>query len=315
MVTGHLPFRGGTGGTMMEAILNHPPVPAVRLNPDVPVQLDAILAKCLEKDCELRYQHAADLGSDLKRLKRDLSSQSGSFPAPDLSHSSFPPIALPEPEPRQRPKSLKIAAVAGAVVLIAGAVYWRAHSPGPLVGESGPLVVRPLASLAGAENMPAFSPDGNTVAFSWDGPNEDNRDIYLKLIDSGEPLRLTSSPQYDTGPIFSPDGRRIAFSTLSGRHLGIQLHRLRHSDAGWNGTAGGGRMGERLVAGRQIAGDRVGGQGRTGAVPGRGRHGRGGPSPQAGRPLRSDADGAPRGNRPLLARWQVAVRVGAEERL
>ena len=225
MVTGHLPFRGGTGGTMMEAILNHPPVPAVRLNPDVPVQLDAILAKCLEKDCELRYQHAADLGSDLKRLKRDLSSQSGSFPAPDLSHSSFPPIALPEPEPRQRPKSLKIAAVAGAVVLIAGAVYWRAQSPGPLVGESGPLVVRPLASLAGAENMPAFSPDGNTVAFSWDGPNEDNRDIYLKLIDSGEPLRLTSSPQYDTGPIFSPDGRRLVFT------------RFRDAISGFNSTA------------------------------------------------------------------------------
>jgi Tol biopolymer transport system component len=63
--------------------------------------------------------------------------------------------------------------------------------------------------------MPAFAPDGSAVAYSWDGPGEDNRDIYLKLIDSGEPLRLTRHLHHDTAPIFSPDRRRIAFTRFN----------------------------------------------------------------------------------------------------
>src|SRR3954447_2519842 len=75
MVTGRLPFRGSTSGTMLEAILHQAPVPVVRLNPDIPEQLEAIIEKCLEKDRDMRYQHASDLLSDLKRLKRDLQSR------------------------------------------------------------------------------------------------------------------------------------------------------------------------------------------------------------------------------------------------
>ena len=81
--------------------------------------------------------------------------------------------------------------------------------------------MRPLTTLPGAETLPAFSPDGNTVAFSWNGPAEDNRDIYVQMIDSGEPLRLTTNPNFDTGPIFSPDGRRIAFSRFTDAMAGF----------------------------------------------------------------------------------------------
>ena len=97
MVTGHLPFRGSTGGTMLEAILHQAPVPAVRLNPDVPEQLEAIIAKCLEKDREMRYQHAADIGCDLKRLKRDLESQQ------HLSTSAYVEAPMPEGSVRMAP--------------------------------------------------------------------------------------------------------------------------------------------------------------------------------------------------------------------
>jgi Tol biopolymer transport system component len=101
------------------------------------------------------------------------------------------------------------------VALIGSALYWRVHTPSQPGEADGPIVVRPLAVLPGAETLPAFAPEGNAIAFSWDGPTEDNRDIYVKLIDSGDPLRLTTHTDFDTGPIFSRDARRIAFSRFS----------------------------------------------------------------------------------------------------
>src|ERR1700758_1159542 len=74
MATGALPFRGESTGLVFESILNRAPVPAVRLNPEVAPDLERIIAKCLEKDRNLRYQHASDIRTDLQRLKRDTES-------------------------------------------------------------------------------------------------------------------------------------------------------------------------------------------------------------------------------------------------
>jgi Tol biopolymer transport system component len=238
MATGHLPFRGSTAGLAMESILRHVPMPAVRLNPDIPERLDHIIEKCLEKEREMRYQHASEIVSDLKRLKRDLDSPrfappslyAAADPASGAATATAPaltqaPVLMQQDTGglpgRRRRNVLTIVGAIVAVAVIAGTLYWRLHPSFRSSAEDVPIVVRPFTNLRGAEAMPAFSPDGNTVAYSWNGPAEDNRDIYVKLIDSGEPLRLTTNPDFDTGPIFSPDGRRIAFSRINDTTAGF----------------------------------------------------------------------------------------------
>jgi eukaryotic-like serine/threonine-protein kinase len=77
MATGRQAFNGETTAVIFHKILAEDPAPVTRLNPDLPLELDRIITKCLEKDCDLRYQHASDIRADLKRLKRDTSSGRG----------------------------------------------------------------------------------------------------------------------------------------------------------------------------------------------------------------------------------------------
>jgi len=117
MTTGTLPFRGESTGLVFESILNRAPVPVVRLNPDVAPDLERIIAKCLEKDRNLRYQHASDIRTDLQRLKRD-------------TESSRLLVAI-QPEATSRPRaSLKvIVGVALVLVLMAAGGYFYFRHP------------------------------------------------------------------------------------------------------------------------------------------------------------------------------------------
>ena len=123
MATGQLPFRGDSTATIFDAILNRAAVPAVRLNPDLPPRLEDILNKALEKDRNLRYQHAADVRADLNRLKRDTDT--------DTSARGSASSA----EPRSIKRRYGTPALAGLVVvlLLAAGVWLRTPLPPPRV--------------------------------------------------------------------------------------------------------------------------------------------------------------------------------------
>jgi TolB-like protein/predicted Ser/Thr protein kinase len=115
MCTGTLPFRGASSGVIFKAILDVAPTPAVRLNPDVPPKLEDIIHKALEKDRNLRYQHATDVRTDLQRLKRDTESGKSAATVAEAGASTH-----------SRRLLWRLVA-SGAAVLIVGAAFlaWR----------------------------------------------------------------------------------------------------------------------------------------------------------------------------------------------
>jgi eukaryotic-like serine/threonine-protein kinase len=118
MATGALPFRGESSGVIFKAILDGTPTPAVRLNPDLPAEFERIINKCLEKDRNLRYQHASEIRADLQRLKRDTDSRKLS--------------AVGESAPVARNRRLRwMAAAAGATfaALVLVLIFWQAKRP------------------------------------------------------------------------------------------------------------------------------------------------------------------------------------------
>jgi eukaryotic-like serine/threonine-protein kinase len=135
MVTGDFPFLGESTGVVFEFILNRVPVPPVRLNPHVPAELERIINKCLEKDRNLRYQHASDIHADLQRLKRDTESHT--------------PAAAPESAPVVRSRRIPWTGVALVVVVAAVfAGYFFFHRPTKLT-EKDTIVLADFLNTTG----------------------------------------------------------------------------------------------------------------------------------------------------------------------
>jgi tetratricopeptide (TPR) repeat protein/predicted Ser/Thr protein kinase len=141
MATGTLPFRGETSAVISEGILNRVPLPALRLNPDLPAELERIVSKCLEKDRNLRYQHAGDIRTDLQRLKRD--SESGHSSAAASSGTVAVPAA-------RVAKLWKIVVPALLVALLgAGGFYYRSYQKGKHLTEKDTIVLADFANSTG----------------------------------------------------------------------------------------------------------------------------------------------------------------------
>jgi eukaryotic-like serine/threonine-protein kinase len=203
MSTGALPFNGRTNALVFQAILDRTPTPARQWNPSIPAKLDEIIQKALEKDRNLRYQSAADLRTDLQRLKRD--TESVKVPVADLGQ-----------RPSQPRKGILIAA-AGLMVLLAvvAALIFYLRPAHQAKSDAGSW--EQLTFYTDSAVYPTLSPDGRMLAFirgedSFFGPG----DIYIKMLPNGEPVQLTKDPHVQKmSPQFSPDGTRIAFGTVS----------------------------------------------------------------------------------------------------
>ena len=169
MATGISPFRGETSAVVTEAILNRVPTPPIRLNPQLPVKLEEIISNALEKDRELRYQSAAEMRANLKRLQRELGSSSTSVHV-DRAEPATAAAAVAPPA-KTRPTSARFLPLFAFAVLLAVAAGVFA---GKLFFSKPPLPppsYRQLTFRRGSIRSARFAPDGQTILYSaaWQG--------------------------------------------------------------------------------------------------------------------------------------------------
>jgi eukaryotic-like serine/threonine-protein kinase len=245
MATAQLPFRGDSTATMFEAILNRAPIPALRLNADVPPKLEEIIDKALEKDRNLRYQAAAEMRTDLQRLKRDIDSSGRSIASnrDDQSPSGSSGVIHKADEfPRQPPSgsgpgipasssttssSSRVVAVArrhkaatGSVLLIglivaaaaAYGIYALLHHQ-----ANAPFQTFAITQLTntGKVKETAISPDGRfLLSVQYDNGKES---LWLRNIPTGSDTQVVpASGQSFASLVFSPDGNSIYFRETAG---------------------------------------------------------------------------------------------------
>src|SRR5215469_3126079 len=221
MATGVLPFPGDTSAIIFDGILNRAPVPSLRLNPGLPPKLEDIINKALEKDRDLRYQSAAELASELKRLKRD--SQSGREAAHDtttvhaasgtasaLSSDHISSSSVLAAAARRHKAGIGVFIVIALVLVTAASygVYNLFFS-----ARRQPFQSIRVSKVSGTHNaqIGAMSPDGNYLAYVLN--NEGNESLWLRhlLSESNVQIVVPQRVQYHALR-FSPDGSYIYYS-------------------------------------------------------------------------------------------------------
>ncbi len=207
MATGKRPFSGDTSGLIFDSILNRAPTSPVRLNPDMPAELEHIINKALEKDRDIRCQSAAELRADIKRLKRNTESRQHG------SAATVPETGVYRKSSARR-GTLIFASVLTLLVAVAGTGFWlwKGKEPSP----RGPLKETQF-TYNSAENLvmgSAISPDGKYIVYT------DPKGLHLGVVDTGEthdiPLPEDIRGRVNTASWF-PDGQRLIIEAGSDR--------------------------------------------------------------------------------------------------
>jgi eukaryotic-like serine/threonine-protein kinase len=216
MVTGALAFQGESSGLIFEAILNRAPVPPMRLNPHLPPELERIIGKCLEKDRDLRYQHASDIRADLQRLKRD--TDSGRVPAAISSQQAAAPITSASPKRQsifsvviEATKRHKGASFVSLLLFITAAGY-AFHSLFRALPPAAPFQNFTITTATDTGDVveAALSPDGKYIFIIIE--QNGKRGLFLRHIATNSTTQVVASgSDYYTAPSFSPDGDYLYF--------------------------------------------------------------------------------------------------------
>ena len=244
MATGVLPFRGDTTARFFDSILHRAPVAPVRLNPDVPAKLEDIINKCLEKDRDLRYQHAGDIRSDLKRLQRDTESQQIAVSSGEdepattvvpaafssgVSRTAQPPALSGAGESASTPSSASVllaeakrhktgVIMAGSLALFAvGAIAWmlyaQLHKRVPNHSAQQMSIER-LTYDGKTNGSTSISADGKYVVYQV--TKEGKWSLWLRQIATSSAVKLIPDTDNDFGgTTFSPDGNFVYYQQKS----------------------------------------------------------------------------------------------------
>jgi Tol biopolymer transport system component/tRNA A-37 threonylcarbamoyl transferase component Bud32 len=230
MATGRLPFEGETTAVIFDGILNRDPVPPIEINPELPPRLDEIIRTALEKDRDLRYQSAAEMRAELKRLKRDTSSghvylpsstRTGAAGSSQVRPVSSAVAAAPSPA-AVRPRRKLLIGVVSAVVIagLAVAAYLWFSRPRGFNLQNMRISQITDSGNAGAA---ALSPDGRYVAYVLrDGAQES---LWVRQITAGGNIQVLPPEQaHFIALSFTPDGNYIMFvrsdkATMNFRYL------------------------------------------------------------------------------------------------